>query len=147
MDDEAKFWLTILVAILLAVVLMGLGCTFINCWHMHRMAELGYEERIVPGRQSTLWQKLPQPVRYECDCPKVTPLVSITNYVQEVESYWTTNRFDILETYIREQGRRALETVQVGEPPRNRNESPRNYDPLHSFGLSYSNGFFYAKED
>lgn len=147
MDDEAKFWITVLVAILLAVVLMGLGCTFINCWHMHRMAELGYEERIVPGRQSTLWQKLPQPVRYGCDCPKVMPLVSITNYVQEVESYWTTNRFDILESYIKEQGRRALETVQVGEPPRNRNESPHNYDPLPAFGLSYSNGFFYAKED
>lgn len=147
MDDEAKFWFRCFVALLLAVVLAVLGGIFINCWHMHRMAELGYEERIVPGRQSTLWQKLPQSVRYGCDCPKVTPLVSITNYVQEVESYWTTNRFDILENYIKEQNRRALETVQVGEPPRNHNESPHNYDPLHAFGLSYSNGFFYAKED
>lgn len=100
MDDEAKFWITVLVAILLAVVLMGLGCTFINCWHMHRMAELGYKERIVPGRQSTLWQKLPQPVRHECDCPKMMPLVAITNYVQEVESYWTTNANSMLIDYI-----------------------------------------------
>ena len=100
MDDEAKFWLTVIVTILLAVVLIGLGCTYINCWHMHRMAELGYEERIVPGRQSTLWQKLPQPVRRECDCPKVMPLATITNYVQEVESYWTTNAFSTLADWV-----------------------------------------------
>ncbi len=100
MDDEAKFWFRCLVAILLAVVLMGLGCIFINCWHMHRMAELGYEERIVPGRQSTLWQKLPQPARYGCDCPKVMPLVAITNYVQEVEQYYTTNAFSALLDYV-----------------------------------------------
>lgn len=90
MDDEAKFWLTILVAILLAVVLMGLGCTFINCWHMHRMAELGYEERIVPGRQSTLWQKLPQPP------PPITPpSYSIVPCSSNVEAYVTTNSFVI----------------------------------------------------
>jgi hypothetical protein len=133
MDDEAKFWITVLVAILLAVVLMGLGCTFINCWHMHRMAELGYEERIVPGRQSTLWQKLPQPVRYGCDCPKVTPLVSITNYVQEVESYWTTNRFDILVNYVREAQQRVCEST--------------NYWPFGSNVIVNSNGWLELKED
>ena len=100
MDDEAKFWFRCVVAVLLAVVLAVLGGVFINCWHMHRMAELGYEERIVPGRQSTLWQKLPQPVRYECDCPKVMPLATITNYVQEVESYWTTNAFSTLVDWV-----------------------------------------------
>lgn len=90
MDDEAKFWLTILVAILLAVVLTGLGCTFINCWHMHRMAELGYEERIVPGRQSTLWQKLPQPP------PPITPpSYSVVPCSSNVEAYVTTNSFVI----------------------------------------------------
>ena len=101
MDNEAKFWITILVAIPLTIVLMGLGCTFINCWHMHRMAELGYEERIVPGRQSTLWQKLPQPPA-RCDCPRawVEPLVSITNYVQEVEQYYTTNAFSAPLDYV-----------------------------------------------
>jgi len=101
MDDEAKFWFRCLVAILLTVVLAVLGGIFINCWHMHRMAELGYEERIVPGRQSTLWQKLPQPP-VRCDCPRawVEPLVSITNYVQEVEQYYTTNAFSALLDYV-----------------------------------------------
>lgn len=92
MDDEAKFWLTILVAILLAVVLMGLGCTFINCWHMHRMAELGYEERIVPGRQSALWQKLPQPPPPQ---PITPPSYSIVPCSSNVEAYVTTNSFVI----------------------------------------------------
>lgn len=92
MDDEAKFWITVLVAILLAVVLMGLGCTFINCWHMHRMAELGYEERIVPGRQSTLWQKLPHPSPRSVSLP---PSYSVVPCSSNVEAYVTTNSFVI----------------------------------------------------
>lgn len=131
MDDEAKFWFRCLVAILLAVVLAVLGGIFINCWHMHRMAELGYEERIVPGWQSTLWQKLPQPVRCECDCPKVTPLVTITNYLSD--AIYTTNRFDILESYIRESQQHVLEAT--------------NYWPFGSNVIVNSNGWLELKED
>lgn len=93
MDDEAKFWFRCLVAILLAVVLAVLGGVFINCWHMHRMAELGYEERIVPGRQSTLWQKLPQPPSPQ---PMLTPpSYSIVPCSSNIEAYVTTNSFVI----------------------------------------------------
>lgn len=127
MDDEAKFYLSLMAGLLGTIALLILGCTFLNFWHMHRMAELGYEQRMVTGHDGPIWQKLPQPVRVECDCPKVTPmpLVTITNYLSD--AIYTTNRFDILEDYVRETRQRVLEVT--------------NYLPLGSNVTVDSNGW------
>ena len=125
MDDEAKFYLSIIGGLFGTVALVILGCTSLNFWHVHRMAELGYEQRMVTGRDCPIWQKLPQPVRVECDCPKIVPVATYTNYL--ADTICTTNRFDILESYVRETQQRVLEVT--------------NYLPLGSNVTVNSNGW------
>lgn len=90
MDSEDRFW-PVVIAVLTFMVLAILGGCFIGCWHMHRMAELGYEEQIVPGRQSALWKKIAHPTVVVCDCgcPKVVP-VSLAS-TNDLFSGWTGN--------------------------------------------------------
>ena len=109
MDDEAKFYLSLMGGLFGTIALVILGCMFLNFWHVHRMAELGYEQRMVMGRDCPVWQKLPQPVHVECDCPKAVPLATTTNYLSD--AIYTTNRFDILEEYVREANRRVLDAT------------------------------------
>jgi len=67
MNSEIRFW-TVIAALLATVVLAVTLACFLTFWHMHRMAELGFEERVVPGSHSPLWQKIVRPAVAVCGC-------------------------------------------------------------------------------
>lgn len=43
--------------VLAAVVMTALGATAIVCRHAEKMAELGYQEEILPGSSMSYWRK------------------------------------------------------------------------------------------
>ena len=90
MDSEDRFWLVV-AALLATIVLTVVSACFITCWHIHRMAELGYEEQIVPGHQSALWKKIAHPTVVVCDCgcPKAVPVSLVST--NDMFSGWTGN--------------------------------------------------------
>lgn len=55
MKNNPTVFVTALV--LAAIVMLALGATAIVCRHVEKMAELGYQEEILPGSSMSYWRK------------------------------------------------------------------------------------------
>ena len=57
--DDNKFWLCLwtVLAVCLTITTIILGATLICSLHIEKMAELGYEETLLPGSSVAYWQK------------------------------------------------------------------------------------------
>lgn len=55
MKDNPAVLVTIVV--LAAVVMLVLGATAIVCRHVEKMAELGFQEEVLPGSSMSYWRK------------------------------------------------------------------------------------------
>ena len=53
-DNTILLWVA---GVLAAVVVTTLGATAIVCRHVEKMAELGYQEEILPGSSMSYWRK------------------------------------------------------------------------------------------
>lgn len=53
-DNTILLWVA---GVLAAVVVTALGATAIVCRHVEKMAELGYQEEILPGSSMSYWRK------------------------------------------------------------------------------------------
>lgn len=47
----------VLAALMLTIAAIVLGCVFICCWRDTKMAELGYEQAMVPGCSGPVWMR------------------------------------------------------------------------------------------
>lgn len=56
MNDNARN-ATMLALVLVFLLALGVGLTWICCRHVERMAELGYQETILPGSSMSYWRK------------------------------------------------------------------------------------------
>ena len=55
--DDNKFWLCLWTVIAVCSTTIILGTTLICNLHVEKMAELSYEETLLPGSSVTYWQK------------------------------------------------------------------------------------------
>ena len=56
MSDNA-FWVAVIGMILAVLLTLIVGVTWIVCRHDEKMAELGYQEDILPGSSMSYWRK------------------------------------------------------------------------------------------
>ena len=52
-----KYLCITLVALMLTLTALVLGCVFGDCWRDTKMAELGYEQAVVPGCNQLVWKR------------------------------------------------------------------------------------------
>ena len=55
---EHKFWLGICIVIAVGIILLVGTCSYYSMMETVKMAELGYQEDVVPGRGYPVWQKV-----------------------------------------------------------------------------------------
>ena len=60
MEHDEKFWLIMFGMIFTILAIASIGGCAIHCRHVEKMAELGYQEDVLPGRQYTHWRKAGQ---------------------------------------------------------------------------------------
>ena len=60
MEHDEKFWLIMFGMVFTTLAITSLGGYMIHSHHTEKMAELGYQEAMLPGCQYAKWQKVGQ---------------------------------------------------------------------------------------
>lgn len=55
--EERHCWLVFGFGLLVAICFIIIACTKIVCTNTEKMAELGYQEVVLPGHNMPVWQK------------------------------------------------------------------------------------------
>jgi len=98
--DDGKIVGGVLVCLMLSIATTIVSGMFITDWHLHRMAELGYEQRMVVGNHNPVWQKAAQPVaRCDCDCPRIA-LAAATNIVADTTNWCEQTVGDYIKRHL-----------------------------------------------
>ena len=97
--DDGKLLGGVLVCLMLSIVTTEVSVMLIGDWHMHRMAELGYEQRMVVGDYNPVWQKAAQPVvQCDCNCPRIAP--ASTNIVAGATNWCEQTVGDYIKRHL-----------------------------------------------
>ena len=80
MDSEEKPFVILLLGLFLAIVVLVLGGMALIHYNDRRMAELGFEESTVPGKQSAVWRKVRLPASGTNNLAGVTGSVRLGNH-------------------------------------------------------------------